>query len=113
MIGPFKLLAFNRQEITLEWDGREIHKRVDEQVHHGGGAAQRGGGSGIIPGVAPPPITEGRKTELGPGQEMTDSIKACQSGDSTAAGTVVDGYRKEVRMTPLGTTQCIWTAVGK
>jgi len=114
MIGPFKLLAFSRQEITLEWDGREIHKRVDEHAHRAGGAAQGGGtGTGIIPGVAPPPITEGRKTEMGPGQDMTDSIKACQAGDSTAPGTVKDGYRKDVRVTPLGTSQCIWTAVGK
>jgi hypothetical protein len=114
MIGPFKLLAFNRQEITLEWDGREIHKRVDEHPNHGGGTPQGGGtGGGIIPGIAPPPVAEGRKTEMGPGQDLTGSIKACQSGDSSAPGTVVDGYRKEVRITPFGTAQCTWTAVGK
>jgi len=30
MVGAFKLLAFNRQEMTLEWDGRVIHKRLNE-----------------------------------------------------------------------------------
>jgi len=116
MIGPFKLVAFSRQEIALEWDGRVIHKRVDEHANHGGNAPQGGaggGGGGIIPGIAPAPLPEVRMTELGPGQEMTDSIKACQPGDSSPAGAVVDGYRKEIRMTALGTPQCHWTAVGK
>jgi hypothetical protein len=113
MIGPFKLVSFSRQEIALEWEGRVIHKRVDEHADHGGSAPQGGSGGGIIPGIAGPPVQEGRKTELGPGQGMTDSIKACQAGDSTPAGAVVDGYRKEVRMTAFGMPQCLWTAVGK
>jgi len=58
-IGEFKLVAFDRQEMTLDWQGRVIHKRLNE------------GGSetvkpkllpvgleplplGIIPGVATP-----------------------------------------------------------
>jgi hypothetical protein len=112
MIGPFKLLAFSRQEISLEWDSRVFHKRVDDQPHSGS-AAPVGTSGGVIPGVASAPIEEGRKMALGPGTGLTDSIKACQPGDSTPAGAVVDGYRKEVKTTVLGTQQCIWTALGR
>jgi hypothetical protein len=120
MIGPFKLLAFNRQEMTLEWEGRVIHKRLDEGGSEPARARQAPvepiAGPGVIPGVAPPesaqqPPQQG--VQLGPGQDLTDTVKACQPNDSTPAGTVTDGYRKELHMTPLGVAQCIWRAVGK
>jgi hypothetical protein len=119
MIGPFKLLSFSRQEIALEWDGRVIHKHVEEHASRGGkapGPIGLGGGAGVaavIPGQASAPQPEARGTELGPGEQMTDTFKACQAGDSSPAGAVVDGYRKEVMRTALGGTQCHWTAVGK
>lgn len=115
MIGPFKLVSFDRQEIALEWEGRVIHKRLEESHDHAGASASGAGpSSGIIPGVASSqPVQEARKADLGPGQNLTDTMKACQGGDSTAAGTIVGGYRKDVRVTPTGSQQCMWTLVGK
>jgi hypothetical protein len=43
---------------------------------------------------------------------MTDTVKACQAGDTSPEGTVSGGYRKEIHMNPMG-SQCIWRAVGK
>lgn len=120
MVGPFKLVAFNRQEMTLEWQGRVIHKRLNE----GGSAPAKSKAppvgieplplNGVIPGQAAPaadqPAPQG--AELGPGQEMTDTVRACQPGDSSAPGTVNGGYVKQVNMSPMG-AQCIWRAVGK
>jgi hypothetical protein len=114
MIGPFKLLSFDRREMTLEWDGRVIHKRVDENRDHVGNAAGGAvGAGGVIPGVAGPPVQEAHRSELGPGQSVNDTIKVCLPGDNTAAGTVVGGYRKDVRTTPMGSQQCMWTLVAK
>ena len=121
MIGEFKLLTFDRQEMTLEWDGRTLHQRMG-----GGGsapqaraAAPAGGPAppapGVIPGQAPEQTIEQPKprgVELGPGTQMTDTVRACQAGDSSAAGTVNEGYRKEVNYSPMG-AQCIWRAIGK
>jgi len=119
MIGPFKLLSFNRQEITLEWDGRVIHKRVDENGDNAKAAPRAqtdpASFSGTIPGVAPPerPPSTVRNPELGPGVQMTDTIRACQPNDGSPAGAVKDGYRKELTRTLVGASQCLWIAVGK
>jgi hypothetical protein len=119
MIGEFKLMAFNRQEMTLDWEGRVIHKRLNE-----GGSEQSKPRAaptglelplnGVIPGVASSQAEQPKPqgAELGPGKEMTDSVRGCQPGDTSEPGTVTDGYRKEVHVNPLG-TQCIWRAVGK
>ena len=120
MIGPFKLVSFNRREFEVEWKGKIIHKRVEE----GGGdkparAAQPSGGPvvtlGVIPGqavpeAAPAPVST---AELGPGASMTDTVKACVPSDGSPAGTISGGYRKEVNRSPLGSSQCIWRAIGK
>jgi hypothetical protein len=121
-IGAFKLLSFNRQEITLEWEGRVIHKRADEPGSSTAGRSAQPKGEpimtfGIIPGMAAPtPVaqpTPSQNSNLGPGVQMTDTYKACQANDGSPAGTVVDGYRKEIHPTPMGVSQCVWAAVGK
>jgi hypothetical protein len=120
VIGPFKLLSFGREEFAVEWEGKVIHKRLDEGGAEKSAAAPQAVEPaftpGLIPGRAPaettPPPPQ-PTMDLGPGTDMTESIKACQPGDSSPPGTVSGGYRKEVNRTPLGSSQCIWRAVGK
>lgn len=119
MIGAFKLVAFNRQEMTLDWEGRVIHKRLNESASEQAKPKAAGATplplTGVIPGQAAPQAAEQPKpqaAELGPGKEITDTVKGCQPGDSSAPGTVADGYRKELNSSPMG-TQCLWRAVGK
>jgi hypothetical protein len=119
MIGPFKLVSFTRREIALEWDGRIIHKRVDEAGDSDKSSAPAQAQAapvatgGVIPGVAAPQAQAAAHTApLGPGQDLSDGSKACQSGDSNPAGTVVNGYRKDVR-NGLFSQGCSWTMVGK
>jgi hypothetical protein len=118
-IGAFKLVSFDRQEMTLEWHGKVIHKRLNE----GGSeppkarASTEGGPPpvplGVIPGVASDtPAVRSQETEKGPGSDLTDTLKQCQPGDSSPAGSVSGGFIKEVRLTPMG-SQCDWRAVGK
>ena len=116
-IGAFKLVSFNREEMVLDWNGQAIHKRLNEgaeQVKAKGPAAEPFMANGVIPGavtkLAEAPKAQG--SALGPGVPMTDSVSACQQGDSSAPGTVSGGYRKEVNISPMG-AQCIWRAIGK
>jgi hypothetical protein len=120
-IGPFKLVSFNRREFELEWQGQIIHKRVDES----GGERPRQAAAkvepittnGVIPGMAaetpqPQPLPQ-QTANLGPGQQVTDTVRACQAGDTSAPGTISGGYAKVIKPNPLGSSSCFWTAVGK
>jgi hypothetical protein len=121
-IGEFKLLAFDRKEMSLEWEGKVLHKRLNE-----GGAERARPNAAPAAGPEPPPPgvifgqaplqqaeqpVQQQRNELGPGVQMTDSVRACQAGDTSAAGTVNGGYIKQVNNSPMG-AQCIWRAIGK
>jgi hypothetical protein len=120
-IGPFKLVSFNRREFELEWQGQIIHKRVDEpgDARPTTPAAKTAPvvTNGVIPGMAaetPTPAPAPQQTaNLGPGQQVTESVRACQAGDASAPGTVSGGYTKVIKPNPLGSSSCFWTAVGK
>jgi hypothetical protein len=123
-IGEFTLLAFDRKEMSLEWEGRVLHKRLNEggseQAKPRAAAAPAAGTPeppppGVIFGQAPQqPVYEQpqQRNETGPGVQMTDSVRACQAGDTSSAGTVNGGYVKQVNNSPMG-PQCIWRAIGK
>lgn len=115
MIGEFKLLDFNLKEITLEWDGRVIHKRTDDLAKETGNTrpmALGGGVGAVMPGVASAPLPPPRLTELGPGPDAGNPYRPCQVGDSSPNGTETDGYRKKVNVTPFG-NECHWEPLGK
>jgi len=116
MIGEFKLLDFNLKEITLEWDGRVIHKRADDMAKQDAGGGRGAavdflpGASGIMPGVASPPQAPPRLTEMGPGADTGNTFRPCQANDSSPNGAIADGYQKVVRPTIFG-NECHWEPV--
>jgi hypothetical protein len=98
-IGPFKLLAVNREVISFEWNQETVHRNTRDLA----GAAQP-----LEPTdgpVAPPPPPP--KPLTGPGADTGRGSKACNVNDGNAAGAVVDGYRKAVFSTPFGQS-CAW-----
>lgn len=115
MIGPFKLVEVGEREITLEWDGKAIHKTMDELSDHGGAAsesqnrpaAQDRAARTVVPVAPPPPVA---KTPIGPGQDTGRGNRVCDNNDSYPNGAVVDGYRKIISPTPFG-PQCRWDPV--
>ena len=111
-IGPFKLVDVNSNEITLEWEGKTIHKNVDELLDRS--APQQASASAAPPqqAAAPPPPPAAAKSATGPGADTGAGFKRCEANDSTPPGTVVDGYRKVVSPTPFGEA-CRWDPVGR
>ncbi len=109
MIGQFKLVDVNTEEITLEWEGQTIRKKLEELQDHGAPQPQQQ----VAAAPAPPPArTETaaapvQQSPLGPGQDIGGGFRACQPNDSNAAGAVVDGFRKVVLLSPFGQT-CRW-----
>ena len=111
-IGEFTLVAVNRDEITLTWEGKEVTRKIDDMIDRAGPvqpapsiAARRSGPAVVVPAAqsqAPP-----KKGDPAPGVEVAKGIRACQPGDASPAGTVADGYKKLVTPTPFGDS-CRW-----
>ncbi len=104
--GEFKVVEVSNDEISLEWDGQVINKRVEELMEQT---------------VAPPPVADTRPTpaanaqrkvetprgDAAPGVDIGGGLRACQPGDTSAPGTIAQGMRKVVSKTPFGET-CRW-----
>lgn len=110
MIGQFKLVDVNTEEITFEWEGKRVTKKLDELKEHST-EPQPAAAPIAAPPVAvrseapvPPPADA---SPLGPGKDIGGGFRACQPNDSNPAGTVIDGYRKVVLISPFGQT-CRW-----
>jgi hypothetical protein len=110
-IGPFKLVAVNREDITFEWDGQPITRKIDDMLVRQPAPAAPSNVSARTPqpaarpSQAPPP-----KADAAPGADIGNGLRACQAGDSSPAGTMSSGYRKSVATTPFGSA-CRWEPI--
>ena len=109
LIGQFKLLDVNSEEISLEWEGQVIHKKLEE-------VTQRGASG---PAAESPSLDSARgalqvqpaiRMQTGPGADTGAGFKMCEPNDSTPVGTVVNGYVKALYPTPFGQA-CRWDPV--
>lgn len=125
-VGEFKIAALDSQAVTFLWEGKEIRKQVDDLMDRTG----RGGvaPSAPVPGPAPmAPLQAGVPVQQNdPGVPSAPTLgggvigadigsaghpeRACRAGDQSAAGTVIDGFRKVLVSTPFG-TNCRWVPV--
>jgi len=110
-VGAFTLLAVNRDDITLEWDGKQMVKRIDELIDRSGTPqAVAEGNTPRTPPTAAPAAAQPDSKPQGkpePGTEINNRMRACQAGDTSPAGTQSGGFRKVVTPTPFG-NQCRW-----
>lgn len=110
-IGEFKLMAINGQEIEFEWEGKQVKKRLEDLIDKKAAeSTQPAEKAQAAPGPAKPAVSTLAKVEAGPGVELGKDSRACVPGDTTAPGTVKDGFRKVVNKTPFGDS-CRWEAV--
>lgn len=105
-VGAFKLVSVDSEELTLEWEGKTITKRIDEFIDRSTPAPAAGAQAAAARPAAPvpPPVTN---APAAPGGELNGGVKACQPGDNSPAGTVTDGMRKVIKPTPFG-SRCYW-----
>ena len=120
-IGEFTIVSIDNQQVVFEWEGKTFRKNISdledsaplgdtEQV-----ASNAQGGPAAPPQSTPPP--QQQPEELynggqGPGKQLSDSYRACQSTDSMPSGAVVDGFKKVVSSNPMapGRKICGWVA---
>lgn len=118
-VGEFKLLAVTNTEVVFEWDGKKVPAKMadlkDLEPAKEAPAAQ------AVKGVDQPVQPAGSVKTMGtsvstdtskPGEKFgsDDKYRVCQAGDKSAAGAIVDGYRKAVFKTVFG-EGCRWEKV--
>jgi hypothetical protein len=130
-VGPFKVVSFDREMVTFEWDGKTVErelstlkpKELPPQAAQNAppaaapGAAPQGGapaaGSGIT-SLAPTATTNLSKSDANKepslGTDMGGGFRGCAPGDTSPAGTVLSGYRKVLAQGLMGPT-CHWEQI--
>lgn len=120
-IGDFKIVNFDARTIVLEWDGQKFTKNVQDLADRDPQSAALLNRQNVpeppVAAAAPVPAAgtqvltnTNSATSSGPGVDTGGGIRACNAGDSSAPGTVSDGYRKVVSETPFGKV-CRWEKV--
>ncbi len=110
-IGEWKIVSVDNSFVVFEWNGKEFKKRLDELLDRtpivmAEAPQQQAAG----PAPAPKAQSLSANVTSGPGVEIGAGIKACVAGDTTPAGTVVNGMKKVEGQTPFGSA-CRWEAV--
>jgi hypothetical protein len=111
VIGQWKIVSVDNKYVGLEWDGKQFKKRLDELFDKSSVVAE-------VPQASTPQNPSGSATNLsapgnaksGPGIETGAGQRACVVGDTSPAGTVVEGMKKIVTQGLMGNS-CRWEAV--
>ncbi len=108
-IGEFKLLSVNNTEIVFEWNGKPVTRRLDELKVIADQAAPQAAGDSRTAAPAAAAVVN-PSGQAAPGVDIGKGNSACQSGDKSPAGTVVNGMRKLIQESPFG-QRCYWEPV--
>ncbi|HTQ57582.1 MAG TPA: hypothetical protein VMI94_24100 [Bryobacteraceae bacterium] len=112
-VGAFKLVDVSNDAIVLEWEGQTITKSPEEMLDRDTPAP--GTVAGNVAAKAPPTAAPAVKItppeKPGPGLDLGGGVRACQPGETSAAGAVVDGMRKVIKTSPFG-SKCYWEPAG-
>lgn len=114
-IGEFKIVALDAQNVTFEWNGKQLPHKIEDlidrsnpQTSSSAQTAAAPSGPAVPPPAAPQPKpVNANPTSADLGKELTPTARACQPGDTSPAGAVVDGYKKTVQQTIFGAV-CRW-----
>jgi hypothetical protein len=112
-IGEFKITALDAQNVTFDWNGKPVPKKIEDLIDRSHQQAVAGAPIQVQGPAGPPPPPAASQpvnehpTEANLGVVLTPTSRACQPGDTSAAGAVVAGFKKVVTPTPFGPV-CRW-----
>ena len=113
-IGEWTIVSVDNQYVVFSWNGKQFQKRLDELLDKTALlTAETAAPAPSAPVVTPAaPVVQNLSTTRseGPGTDIGGNMRGCVAGDTTPAGTVVDGMRKVVSTTPFGSV-CRWESV--
>jgi hypothetical protein len=117
-IGPFELVGFDNEKITLAWNGKKVERTVAELAPKVAAPQQA---QAPAPTPAPQPAASGvvalggpKPTDLGGakknpvlGNDSGGGYFSCVPNDNSPSGTIVDGYKKVISQGMFGQV-CHW-----
>ena len=110
-IGEFKLVEISSRQLVLEWDGKQIAKKLDDLIDRSEPAAAAGDAPrAATQAAASPKAVSASANPSAPGIDMGAGLRACQRGDTSPAGTIVNGMKKVISNSPFGQI-CRWEPV--
>jgi hypothetical protein len=124
-VGPFKVVSFDRETVTFEWDGKTVERELSSlkpkeappPVAQNNAPAATPAGAQPTSGITSLAVTTtnlatNSNANKGPalGNDMTGGFRGCVAGDSSPAGTILDGYRKVVSQGLMGSS-CHWEQI--
>ena len=117
VVGKFKLIAFDRTNITLEWDGKNLEHKLSDLVSKDPQPQAQPQYVAPAP-VAAAPVNLGGAAPKSLGNDNPalgvdmGGPRACVAGDNSPAGTVLSGYRKVISTGLMGQS-CHWEPINK
>jgi hypothetical protein len=110
-VGPFKLVAFDRDTITFEWNGKTLEYPLAELKPKQPVVAQVAGPPQPSSLPAPKNLAVGSSQSKDPAfGDQNGENRGCVPGDASPSGTVKDGYKKLVVQGPFG-AYCTWEPI--
>ena len=109
-IGEWKIVSVDNSFVVFEWNGKQFKKRLDELLDRTPIVIAEAPQQAAGPAAAPKPQSLSSNTTSGPGADIGADMRACIAGDTTPAGTVVNGMKKVEGQTPFGSA-CRWEKV--
>jgi len=114
-VGEFTLVAVTRDEITLDWEGKEVTRKIEDMIDRGGAmagqaettATNRNTSAAAVATPTPAQPTPVPKGDAAPGVDLGNGKRSCNAGDTSPAGTQSGGFRKALYPTPFGNA-CQW-----
>jgi hypothetical protein len=113
-VGKFKVVSFDRENITLAWEGKTIERKLADLAPKE--PVPQPSSASAAPAAARPaatPLAPVRNLTAGEsplGTDMGGGFHGCVAGDNSPNGTVKDGYKKVMTQTPFGAS-CHWEQV--
>ena len=130
--GVFKVVSFDRESITFEWEDKTVERKFSElrpkeqtvaqsnqpaNQSSNQQSAPAANANGSQPSSAPTikslsptgntVSSSNTREETKMGDDVGGGFRGCAPGDNSPAGTVVNGYRKVVSRSLMGST-CYW-----
>jgi hypothetical protein len=113
-VGDFKLLAFDSDSITFDWNGKQVERKLLDLAPKEAQQPQAAASAAAAPPpqvtTITPPAPAASTVPPTVGVDMGAGFHGCVPGDNSPAGTVAGGYRKVIGQGLMGPS-CHWEPV--